>query len=59
MKRLLAAAGQTKGNTSIVTIKTRIVSGYRFKDYVKAGAPLKLAFWALSALMIPLLWPMR
>ncbi len=32
---------------------------YRFMDYVKAGAPLKLVFWALSTLIIPILWPMR
>jgi len=31
--------------------------GYRFMDYLKAGAPLKLTFWLAATLLIPLLWP--
>ncbi|MDX1502253.1 MAG: SLC13 family permease [Thermoanaerobaculia bacterium] len=30
--------------------------GYRFLDYTRFGAPLNLVFWALAALLIPLLW---
>jgi di/tricarboxylate transporter len=33
--------------------------GYRFMDYVRAGAPLKLTFWIISTLAIPILWPLR
>ena len=32
--------------------------GYRFTDYLKAGAPLKLIFWGVSTLAIPMLWPL-
>jgi len=31
--------------------------GYRFLDYVKSGAPLKLIFLVVSTLLIPLIWP--
>ncbi len=31
--------------------------GYRFMDYVKAGAPLKLICIVLTVLLIPLIWP--
>ncbi|MEE2777700.1 MAG: SLC13 family permease [Acidobacteriota bacterium] len=31
--------------------------GYRFLDYVRAGAPLKIGFWLLSTALIPVLWP--
>jgi di/tricarboxylate transporter len=31
--------------------------GYRFTDYVKAGLPLNLMFWALASVMIPIIWP--
>ena len=31
--------------------------GYRFLDYVKAGAPLKLICIALSVWLIPIFWP--
>lgn len=32
--------------------------GYRFTDYLKAGTPLKLIFWGVSTLAIPVLWPL-
>lgn len=31
--------------------------GYRFMDYVRFGAPLNLALWILSSLLIPFFWP--
>ena len=31
--------------------------GYRFMDYVWAGLPLKLLFWLVSTILIPVLWP--
>ena len=30
---------------------------YRFKDFVRVGAPLTLIFWALGTLLIPWFWP--
>ncbi len=33
--------------------------GYKFGDFVRAGAPLKLIFWLISTLAIPLIWPLR
>ncbi|OSP54032.1 SLC13 family permease [Pseudoruegeria sp. SK021] len=32
--------------------------GYRFTDYMKVGIPLNLSVGILSALLIPLLWPL-
>ncbi|MGB1209382.1 MAG: SLC13 family permease, partial [Paracoccaceae bacterium] len=32
--------------------------GYRFSDFLKVGVPLNLSTGALSALLIPLLWPL-
>jgi di/tricarboxylate transporter len=31
--------------------------GYRFSDYLKAGAPMNLMLWAIASLLIPRLWP--
>lgn len=31
--------------------------GYRFRDYLVFGAPLKLSFWVLSVALIPVFWP--
>ncbi|REJ81872.1 MAG: SLC13 family permease [Acidobacteria bacterium] len=33
--------------------------GYRFLDYVVFGAPLKIVFWLLSVLLIPVFWPLQ
>lgn len=33
------------------------VGGYRFLDFVKVGAPLKLLFFIASMILIPLIWP--
>ena len=32
--------------------------GYRFMDYVKFGAPLKIMFFVISVLLIPRFWPL-
>ena len=32
--------------------------GYRFMDYVKFGAPLKITFFVISVLLIPVFWPL-
>ena len=32
--------------------------GYRFIDYIKYGAPLKVVFWLISVVMIPIIWPL-
>jgi di/tricarboxylate transporter len=31
--------------------------GYRFKDYVKVGAPLTVVVFAVSVWLLPVLWP--
>lgn len=31
--------------------------GYRFKDYLKLGAPLNIAVWIISSIAIPFIWP--
>jgi len=30
---------------------------YRFVDFARFGAPLSLATWVLSVLLIPIFWP--
>ncbi|MCK5795320.1 MAG: SLC13 family permease, partial [Anaerolineales bacterium] len=30
---------------------------YRFKDYIKAGAPLTLIFWLIASVLTPVFWP--
>ena len=32
--------------------------GYRFVDYIKYGAPLKVIFWLVSVAAIPVIWPL-
>ena len=32
--------------------------GYRFSDYLTFGAPLKIAFFLISVLLIPVIWPL-
>ncbi len=31
---------------------------YKFTDYLKFGAPLKIAFWLISVWLIPVFWPL-
>ena len=31
--------------------------GYRFTDFMRAGIPLNLIFWALAVYFIPKFWP--
>ncbi len=31
--------------------------GYRFADYLRLGWPLKVVFWLLACLLIPVIWP--
>ena len=33
--------------------------GYRFMDYIKYGAPLKVVFWLISVALIPVIWPLE
>jgi len=33
--------------------------GYRFRDYLRIGVPLDLLIWAVCAIVIPLVWPLR
>lgn len=35
------------------------IGGYRFRDFLRLGLPLKLLVCALCWLLIPLLWPLR
>lgn len=32
--------------------------GYRFVDYIRFGAPLKVVFWLISVALIPVIWPL-
>ncbi|MEM6457034.1 MAG: SLC13 family permease [Acidobacteriota bacterium] len=32
--------------------------GYRFVDYIRAGLPLKIVFWIVSIVLIPMIWPL-
>ncbi|HVS62798.1 MAG TPA: SLC13 family permease [Thermoanaerobaculia bacterium] len=32
--------------------------GYRFTDYVIYGAPIKIMFWLVSMVLIPIFWPL-
>jgi len=31
--------------------------GYHYLDYIKAGWPLKIVFWGVSTVLLPLVWP--
>ncbi|MDX1391972.1 MAG: hypothetical protein R3241_06320 [Rheinheimera sp.] len=33
--------------------------GYRFVDYLKVGGPLSLLLFAITMLLVPLLWPLN
>jgi di/tricarboxylate transporter len=31
--------------------------GYKFTDFLKIGLPVDLAFWLLTSLLAPAIWP--
>ncbi len=33
--------------------------GYRFSDYLKIGIPLDLLIWAVTVLVVPMVWPLQ
>lgn len=33
--------------------------GYRYRDFLRMGLPLKLLFWPLATWLIPLFWPLQ
>lgn len=33
--------------------------GYRFVDYLRLGFPIKVVFWLVSVLLIPVIWPLQ
>ena len=56
----LAVAASSAFLTPIGTAPNLMVmapGGYTFTDYMKVGAPLLAAFFAISLLLIPLIWP--
>jgi di/tricarboxylate transporter len=56
----LAVAASSAFLTPIGTAPNLMVmapGAYRFTDYMKVGAPLLVAFFAVSMLLIPVFWP--
>ena len=56
----LAVAASSAFLTPIGTAPNLMVmapGGYRFTDYMKVGAPLLVAFFAISLILIPIFWP--
>jgi di/tricarboxylate transporter len=56
----LAVAASSAFLTPIGTAPNLMVmapGGYKFTDYMKVGAPLLAAFFAVSLILIPLFWP--
>jgi di/tricarboxylate transporter len=56
----LAVAASSAFITPIGTAPNLMVmapGGYSFTDYMKVGAPLLAAFFALSLILIPIFWP--
>ena len=56
----LAVAASSAFLTPIGTAPNLMVmapGGYTFSDYMKVGAPLLVAFFAISLLLIPIFWP--
>jgi di/tricarboxylate transporter len=33
--------------------------GYKFRDYLKVGIPLDLICWALTIILVPLVWSLK
>jgi di/tricarboxylate transporter len=54
--------GASCGFASPISYHTHLLvfgpGGYRFKDFLKLGIPLDILIWALSSLLIPLVWPL-
>ena len=56
----LAVAASSAFLTPIGTAPNLMVmtpGGYKFTDYMKVGAPLLAAFFAISLILIPIIWP--
>lgn len=56
----LAVAASSAFLTPIGTAPNLMVmapGGYRFTDYLKVGSPLLAAFFAISLILIPMIWP--
>jgi di/tricarboxylate transporter len=57
---ILAVSASTAFLTPIGTTTNLLVmapGGYRFKDYMKVGAPLSLLFLVISLVLVPIIWP--
>jgi di/tricarboxylate transporter len=54
-----AAASFTSPVSHPANVLVRGPGGYRFVDYLKLGVPLTLVAFAVTALLLPLVWPLR
>ncbi|WP_034059742.1 SLC13 family permease [Lacinutrix jangbogonensis] len=57
---IVAVSASTAFLTPVGTTTNAMVmsaGGYKFKDYLKVGAPLLLIFLIVSLLLVPIIWP--
>lgn len=57
---VVAISASTAFLTPVGTTTNAMVmsaGGYKFMDYLKVGAPLLLIFFAISLLLVPVIWP--